>query len=139
MLDQVSNKYLLNIIFSCIPEIKFLNIIKKSKKLQQKLNFSLLNYQNVFLSKKLKINYDSINIDKYIGFIFEEFQIKEDKKLLEKMIEEKKKGEAIIQINNLSVNKNQELKYLNKDITWISDKNIIKLDLSGIFRFTRAN
>ena len=122
MLDQVSNKYLLNIIFSCIPEIKFLNIIKKSKKYQQKLNVSLLNYQNVFLSKKLKINYDSININKYIGFIFEEFQIKEDKKLLEKMIEEKKKGEAIIQINNLSVNKNQELKYLNKDITWISDK-----------------
>ena len=33
------------------------------------------------------------------------------------MIEEKRKGEAIIQINNLSVNKNQELKYLNKDIT----------------------
>ena len=37
-------------------------------------------------------------------------------------------------MNNLTINKNQELKYLNidKDITWISDKNIIKLDFSRI-------
>ena len=87
----------------------------------------------MFLSK-LKINYDTINIDKFTEFIREEFKIKIDKKVFEKIIEEKKKGETIIQINNLPINNNQELKFLNidKDITWISDKNIIKLDFSGI-------
>lgn len=133
MLDQISNKYLLNIIFSLIPLNKFLDIIKKSKKYQKKLNVSLFNYQSMFLSK-LKINYDTINIDKFTEFIREEFKIKADKKVFEKIIEEKKKGETIIQINNLPINNNQELKFLNidKDITWISDKNIIKLDFSGI-------
>ena len=133
MLDQISNKYLLNIIFSLIPLNKFLDIIKKSKKYQKKLNVSLFNYQSMFLSK-LKINYDTINIDKFTEFIREEFKIKIDKKVFEKIIEEKKKGETIIQINNLPINNNQELKFLNidKDITWISDKNIIKLDFSGI-------
>ena len=133
MLDQISNKYLLNIIFSLIPLNKFLDIIKKSKKYQKKLNVSLFNYQSMFLSK-LKINYNTINIDKFTEFIREEFKIKADKKVFEKIIEEKKKGETIIQINNLPINNNQELKFLNidKDITWISDKNIIKLDFSGI-------
>ena len=133
MLDQISNKYLLNIIFSLIPLNKFLDIIKKSKKYQKKLNVSLFNYQSMFLSK-LKINYNTINIDKFTEFIREEFKIKADKKVFEKIIEEKKKVETIIQINNLPINNNQELKFLNidKDITWISDKNIIKLDFSGI-------
>ena len=87
----------------------------------------------MFLSK-LKINYDTINIDKFTEFIREEFKIKADKKIFEKIIKEKKKGETIIQINNLPINNNQELKFLNidEDITWISDKNIIKLDFSGI-------
>ena len=76
--------------------------------------------------KKLKIDYDTINNDKLYSFITDEFKIKVDKALFVKMIEEKKVGEAIMPINHLSINKNQELKILNKDINWISDINIIK-------------
>ena len=63
----------------------------------------------------------------------DEFKIKIDKNLFIKMIEEKKAKEAIMPINNLSINKNQELKIYQIDINWISDINIIKLDLSGVF------
>ena len=81
MLDQIPNKYLLKIIFSFIPQNKFLHIVKKSKKYQNKLDVSLFAYQNIFLFKKLKINYDTINIDKFTEFISEEFQIKADKNI----------------------------------------------------------
>ena len=133
-MEKISNKYLLNILFSYIPFNALLNIIKKSKKYQKEFNISLFTYQSFFIFKKLKINYDIINIDKLINFIINEFKIKVDKNLLEKVIEEKKAEKAIIPINNLPINQNQEKKILNidKDLTWVSDINIIKLDFSEI-------
>lgn len=128
-MDKISNKYLLKEIFSYIKLNKFLNIIKKNKKYQKALDIPLFTYQSIYLFKKLKIDYDTINNDKLYSFITDEFKIKVDKALFVKMIEEKKVGEAIMPINHLSINKNQELKILNKDINWISDINIIKLDL----------
>ena len=131
--DKISSKYILKEIFSYIQLNKSLNIIKKSQKLQKVLDISLFTYQNIFLFNKLKINYDTLDYDKLFSFMTDEFKIKIDKNLFIKMIEEKKAKEAIMPINNLSINKNQELKISQIDINWISDINIIKLDLSGVF------
>ena len=133
-IDGISNKYLVKEIFSYLQLNKFLKIIKKSKKYQKVMNISLLTYQSIFLFNKLKIDFKEINVDKLFPFITDEFKIKVDKNLFNKMIEEKKAKEAIIPINNILLNTNQELKLTNidKNINWISDINIIKLELSEI-------
>ena len=118
-MEKISNKYLSNSIFSYIPFNTLLNIIKKSKKYQEDLNISLFTYQSIFIFKKLKINFDEINIDKFIEFINDEFKLKINKNLFEKLIEEKKAEKAIIPMNNLSINKEQEKLIDN------IDKNII--------------
>ena len=132
--DEISSKYILKEIFSYIQLNKSLNIIKKSQKLQKVLDISLFTYQNIFLFNKLKINYDTLDYDKLFSFITDEFKIKIDKNLFIKMIEEKKAKEAIMPINNLSINKNQELKISQIDINWISDINIIKLIFREYFQ-----
>jgi len=133
-MEKISNKYLSNLILSYIPFNTLLKIIKKSKKYQEDLDISLFTYQSIFIFKKLKINYDEINIDKLIEFINNEFKIKVNKELFEKIIEDKKAEKAIVPMNNLSINENQEKKLdnIDKNINWVSDINIIKLDLSKI-------
>ena len=133
-MEKISNKYLSNLIFSYIPFNTLLKIIKKSKKYQEDLDISLFIYQSIFIFKKLKINYDEISIDKLINFINNEFKIEVNKDLFEKIIEEKKAEKAIVPMNNLSINENQEKKIdnIDKNINWVSDINIIKLDLSKI-------
>ena len=133
-MEKISNKYLSNSIFSFIPFKTLLNIIKISKKYQEDLNISLFTYQSIFIFKKLKINYDEISIDKFIEFINDEFKLKINKNLFEKLIEEKKAEKAIIPMNKLSINKEQEklIDNIDKNIIWVSDINIIKLDFSKI-------
>ena len=98
------------------------------------MDTSLFTYQSIFIFIKLKINYEEINIDKFIEFINDEFKINVNKNLFEKIIEGKKVEKAIIQMNNLSINKNQEKKIANidKNINWVSDIINIKLDFSKI-------
>ena len=43
------------------------------------MNISLFTYQSIFIFTKLKINYDLINIDKFVNFIIDEFKSKVNK------------------------------------------------------------
>ena len=133
-LTGILSKFSLQIITSYIPQDLVYSIVKYNKKLQLFLDISLYTYQKNFIKNKILMNFEDIPISDLKCFFkneFNNFNKKDDKKVLEKIIQEiisEKEVETLEFPEN-----NYETIKGGKKVNWDkykNDKNIVMLDLT---------
>lgn len=133
-LTGILSKFSLQIITSYIPQDLVYSIVKYNKKLQSFLDISLYTYQKNFIKNKILMNFEDIPISDLKCFFKNEsnnFNKKDDKKVLEKIIQEiisEKEVETLEFPEN-----NYETIKGGKKVNWDkykNDKNIVMLDLT---------
>jgi len=133
-LTGILSKFSLQIITSYIPQDLVYSIVKYNKKLQSFLDISLYTYQKNFIKNKILMNFEDIPISDLKCFFkneFNNFNKKDDKKVLEKIIQE------IISEKEVETLEFPESNYETikggKKVNWDkykNDKNIVMLDLT---------
>ena len=116
-MKRIKSHYLLKNIFSYIPEIRELELVKYNKKLKQLLNINKYIYQKLFIQNYFTVDLSKFKITNLIKFFksnFNNFDGKDDEKNLKKIISEIPWFNDYKKVKLITKNENNYKKCLNK-------------------------